>query len=232
MKTVNRICQILAIALGAASVALFFFPLVKFILGDASASATGAQLAFGSDFELAGKTYNLESSSKLAFCLIVTALGFVMSCFSFKKKGLRYAAPVFGLVSGIFMLVVALGNETSYIDSREEEFKVISGLSLEYETLMIFVPIAILLFVVFSAAYLLIDDYIEVSQSKGAKKTIFKRIIAFFRDYKSEVKKIVWPGLKDVLKNTAIVLVLCLLVGALIWLIDWGLGELLKVIWG
>ena len=182
--------------------------------------------------EIGSKVYNLEASSKLTFCLIVTTIGFVMSCFSFKKKGLRYASPVFGLISGIFMLVVALGKENAYIDAREEKFKAISGLTFKYEKLMIFVPIAILLFVVFAVAYLLIDDYIEVSQSKGAKKTIFKRLIAFFRDYKSEIKKIVWPGIKDVLKNTLIVLVICLLVGALIWLIDWGLGELLKVIWG
>ena len=67
-------------------------------------------------------------------------------------------------------------------------------------------------------------------QSKGAKRTIFKRIIAFFKDYKSEIKKIVWPGPRDVVKNTAIVLAMCLIVGAFIWLLDLGLGNLIKLI--
>ena len=54
----------------------------------------------------------------------------------------------------------------------------------------------------------------------------------FFRDYKSEYKKIVWPNLKDVLKNTFIVLVMCLIIGALIWIVDFGLGQLLSLILG
>ena len=90
------------------------------------------------------------------------------------------------------------------------------------------------LFVLFalSLAYLLVDDYIEVLASKGEKRTIFRRVIQFFRDYKSEVKKIVWPGLKDVVKNTVIVLIMCLLLGIIIWGVDIGLGYLLDFILG
>ena len=40
--------------------------------------------------------------------------------------------------------------------------------------------------------------------------------------------KIVWPGPRSVVKNTLIVLAVCLLVGAFIWLLDWGLGSLVK----
>ena len=87
-------------------------------------------------------------------------------------------------------------------------------------------------FAILAVAYLLLDDYLEVLASKGEKLTIPKRIVRFFRDYKSEVKKIVWPGIKDVMKNTVIVLVMCLLVGALIWIVDFGLGELLSLILG
>ncbi|MBR3968501.1 MAG: preprotein translocase subunit SecE [Clostridia bacterium] len=67
-------------------------------------------------------------------------------------------------------------------------------------------------------------------QSKGAKRTIMQRVIGFFKDYKSESKKIVWPGLRDVVKNTVIVLVMCLLVGAFIWILDKGLAELIGLI--
>jgi preprotein translocase subunit SecE len=59
-----------------------------------------------------------------------------------------------------------------------------------------------------------------------------QRVIGFLRDYKSEAKKIVWPGIKMVLKNTLIVIIMCLLVGALIWLLDFGLAKLLELITG
>jgi preprotein translocase subunit SecE len=68
--------------------------------------------------------------------------------------------------------------------------------------------------------------------SKGEKKTICQRIGLFFRDNKSEVKKIVWPSLRDVIKNTIIVLIMCLIVGALIWAVDFGLGRLIEAILG
>ena len=41
---------------------------------------------------------------------------------------------------------------------------------------------------------------------KAEKQSFFARIGKFFRDQKSEVKKIVWPSKKQVLNNTAIVL--------------------------
>ncbi len=79
-------------------------------------------------------------------------------------------------------------------------------------------------------AALLIADYMAVQESGGAKKTIPQRVAQFFREYKSEIKKIVWPGPKSVVKNTLVVLIICLIVGAFIWLLDFGLGKLLELI--
>ncbi|MBR4099818.1 MAG: preprotein translocase subunit SecE [Clostridia bacterium] len=59
-----------------------------------------------------------------------------------------------------------------------------------------------------------------------------QKVVLFFRDNKSEVKKIVWPSLRDVVKNTITVIVMCLIIGALIWAIDFGLGQLLELIIG
>ena len=42
----------------------------------------------------------------------------------------------------------------------------------------------------------------------------------YFRELRSELKKVVWPTPKQVLKNTLIVLVCVLLVGAFIWVFD------------
>ncbi|MBO5210909.1 MAG: preprotein translocase subunit SecE [Clostridia bacterium] len=83
-------------------------------------------------------------------------------------------------------------------------------------------------FAAFAITNLFVDDYIEAKANGG--KTIAQRVVHFFRDYKSEVKKIVWPNYKEVLKNTGIVLVMCAVVGALIWLVDWGLGSLIELI--
>ncbi len=229
MKALNKICQILAIVLGLASLVLFFTDFVSIVTDGATEKLVGAQLAFGSKFKTAaGAEYDMAKSSHILFCFITTAISAVLSIFAFKSKKLRYAAPAFGAVSGIYMLVIALSRATQFVDRRP--IQNVTGVS--YTPFVLIAAIALLVFTVVSAAYLLIDDYLEVLASKGEKLTIWKRIIRFFRDYKSETKKIVWPGFKDVMKNTLIVLIICILVGALIWLIDFGLGQLLNLVLG
>ena len=45
-------------------------------------------------------------------------------------------------------------------------------------------------------------------------------ITKYFRELKSELKKVVWPTPKQVLKNTLIVLVCILIVGAFVFVFD------------
>ena len=47
-----------------------------------------------------------------------------------------------------------------------------------------------------------------------------KRISRWFREMKSELKKVVWPTPKQVLKNAAIVAGCVVVVGIFIWLFD------------
>ncbi len=42
----------------------------------------------------------------------------------------------------------------------------------------------------------------------------------WFREMKSELKKVVWPSKKTVVKNTGTVLLCSLLIGACIWIFD------------
>ena len=42
----------------------------------------------------------------------------------------------------------------------------------------------------------------------------------YFRELRSELKKVVWPTPKQVLKNTLVVLACVLVVGVFIWLFD------------
>ncbi len=65
--------------------------------------------------------------------------------------------------------------------------------------------------------------------SKQKKGNIFVRmgraIAKFFKDERSESKKIVWPDAKTVLKSTAVVIVVVAVLGVILWLIDTGLSE-------
>ena len=53
-----------------------------------------------------------------------------------------------------------------------------------------------------------------------------KRFSKWFREMKSELKKVVWPSGKQLLNNTIIVLVAVLIVGVIVCLFDFvaGLG--------
>ncbi|MBP5289462.1 MAG: preprotein translocase subunit SecE [Clostridia bacterium] len=65
----------------------------------------------------------------------------------------------------------------------------------------------------------------EKTEAKPAKKKsdkpgFFKRIGNFFRDYKSEMKKIVWYPFKDVVRDTGVVMVSLVISGVLIGVLD------------
>ena len=58
---------------------------------------------------------------------------------------------------------------------------------------------------------------------KKNKKNILEVIKRFFKDLKGEVKKITWPGAKDVLKGTAITIACIAVIGVAVFLVDFGL---------
>lgn len=59
------------------------------------------------------------------------------------------------------------------------------------------------------------------AKAKDSKKpNIFKRIARFFKDVKSEWKKIVWPSKKQIINNTLVVLVVMVIVAAIAWILD------------
>lgn len=228
MKTVNKICQIAAIVFGLGSLVLFFTTFATIVSGENNVDLVGAQLAFGGKVTVAGTDYTMAKSSDIIFCFLLTVLSLVFSIFSFKSKKLRYVAPGVAIIDAVYMLVIALSSPYDFVDTRP--LPEVNGVT--YSSFVLFAAIALFVFTAFAVAYLLIDDYLEVAASKSEKLTIPKRIVRFFRDYKSEVKKIVWLGWRDVLKNTVIVLIMCLLIGVFIWLVDFGLGKLLTLILG
>jgi preprotein translocase subunit SecE len=59
----------------------------------------------------------------------------------------------------------------------------------------------------------------EVKKENWFKRT-WNGVKKYFRELRSELKKVVWPTPQQTLKNTLIVLACVLVVGAFIWLFD------------
>ncbi len=53
------------------------------------------------------------------------------------------------------------------------------------------------------------------------KPSVFARAKEWFIDLKAEFKRVVWPSFAKVRQNTLIVLIFVLVVGAVIWILDW-----------
>jgi len=59
----------------------------------------------------------------------------------------------------------------------------------------------------------------EVKKANWFKRT-WGKVSKYFRELKSELKKVVWPTPKQLLKNTLVVIACVLVVGVFIWTFD------------
>ena len=59
----------------------------------------------------------------------------------------------------------------------------------------------------------------EVKKENWFKRT-WGKVAKYFRELRSELKKVVWPTPKQVVKNTLVVFACVLVVGLIIWLFD------------
>ena len=71
-----------------------------------------------------------------------------------------------------------------------------------------------------------------VARAKAAVKNFGARISKFFRDTKSELKKVVWPSKEDVKTNTIVVLVTVAIAAVVMILLDAIFGGILGLIIG
>ena len=67
-----------------------------------------------------------------------------------------------------------------------------------------------------------------MAEEKKVKKDYGK----WFREMRSELKKVVWPSGKTTMKNTGTVLLCSLCIGACIWLFDGVAGLAIKTLLG
>ena len=65
----------------------------------------------------------------------------------------------------------------------------------------------------------------------GTKKPK-RSIIKYFKDAKSEFKKVVWPSRKQVINNTTVVIVSLVVSGVAIWALDSAFSAILMLILG
>ena len=81
------------------------------------------------------------------------------------------------------------------------------------------------------------DDAKESKTKEKKKKTSDKsvrkqnKVAKWFRDLRSEVKKVVWPSKKTVINNTTVVLVSVVLTSAFVGALDYGLMKLIDFLY-
>lgn len=77
-------------------------------------------------------------------------------------------------------------------------------------------------------------DQKKESKAKPAKKkdkpSFFARVARWFREMKSELKKVQWPTWKQTWNNTVTVIVCVILVGIFIWVFDLLDREIVKAL--
>ncbi len=65
---------------------------------------------------------------------------------------------------------------------------------------------------------------------KAKKVSLFSKMIKFLKEVKAELKKVMWPNRKQVINNTAVVIVSIAIVGVVIWVLDSIFGEAVKLL--
>jgi preprotein translocase subunit SecE len=72
----------------------------------------------------------------------------------------------------------------------------------------------------------------KAEEKIGYIKRSFSMAIQFLRESKMELKKVKWPMRKELFASTAVVIALVLVVALFLFLIDWGLTNIIKNIIG
>lgn len=233
-KVLNHVCRIITLAIGLAALVLFFFP-VATLPAASPVDVTGAQLAFGVSIkDAAGNAHNLYVSSYYMFSFVLTAFATILSGVAvfggFKgksAKGSIVTSYICTFIAGLIMLVIALSSVTKFVDYRP---LTLTTTKVAYTPIVLIAAIVILAMFVIGVITWLVNDYVEVLASNGQKLTIKQKVVKFIREMVAEIKKIVWPSKSTVLRNSVIVLIICAILGAFVWIIDYLLGLLVNFI--
>lgn len=68
-----------------------------------------------------------------------------------------------------------------------------------------------------------------MAENEGKKVSRFKKsgqgLVKLYKEIRAELKKVIWPNRTQLINNTSTVLLFCLIVGAIIWIVDAGLTQ-------
>ena len=69
---------------------------------------------------------------------------------------------------------------------------------------------------------------------KGAppRRNIFQRIVQYYREVVSELRKVIWPGRNELITYSIVVLVFVIVVTAIVGVLDYGLTKAVLGIFG
>ena len=66
----------------------------------------------------------------------------------------------------------------------------------------------------------------EEGRPKSAGDGIARKVSGFLKEFKTEMKKVTWPGRKETASSTAVVIVTVLIIVLFLGLVDYALGRI------
>jgi preprotein translocase subunit SecE len=228
MKFVGSFLRVLAAVFAIATLAAFFFPFVDVALSGVQENMNGFECTWGTDLTAAfGEGMTTYKSGYYIGSLvltILTAAAMIAGLFS-KKKGWNGTAIITGILNCILLVSFIAKGATAYVDMGH-----VTGATVTYALGLTLAVVAAIASTVMCVAGVLVTDAAECKES--GKLTIIQKVLKFLREYKSELKKVVWPGPHSVVKNTLVVLGVCGVALLIIWLVDMGLFKLFELCFG
>jgi preprotein translocase subunit SecE len=66
----------------------------------------------------------------------------------------------------------------------------------------------------------------EEGRPKGGGTGLAQKVSVFLQEFKTEMKKVTWPGRKETVSSTAVVIVTVLIIVLFLGLVDYALGRI------
>jgi preprotein translocase subunit SecE len=70
----------------------------------------------------------------------------------------------------------------------------------------------------------------DEGRSAGSPVGVARKVSVFYQEFKTEMRKVTWPGRKDTVASTAVVIVTVLVIVAFLGLVDFALGKVVQSI--
>lgn len=226
MKAAKSVLHVISLLLTLCALGLFFTTFANLVLaGQIPLRLTGLQVTFGLPVTVSGQSVNFSHSLYFFLLFLLGAVGFIFLLIAYKAAKAVYVTPIATLAAAIIALVMGLRIPTNFVD-----FRPLDLFSAAYTPVVLWLALVFFVCAVVSVAYILVADHVAVLEAGGKKQSILQRLHKWLRDFRSEVKKVIWPTRHDVIKNTVAVFFMCLILGGLIWLFDWGVSALMDLL--